>query len=494
MPSSDELQNPCRICDHHLAGGDKNADCCMECADRVRYVAAIGGMFVPVPIEMTDMGRRRPAINKEESMNNPMSTTDVRVPVRAKDPSPEPRPETTRTCNKCGETKPLDEFRKNHTCLHGREPVCKDCKNIEARRKTAEARAKRLAANQPKPIPKKDLETTKACRVCGETKPLVQFVINKTCKDGHESICKDCRRITTAKKVAEKRSAAAETTAAPAGTGIPLVITAPPDPSTGNLLEDYMETKICMSCGKTKALALFPNDNASNDGRTNVCKECCIGQPVFLSRTKDGQLGAKMQAAKVEAAQPCVEPTPPKPNSCHIINVIDSDHIKSFLDTDAGQRIISEALALTPAYLRKYPDFVMSDNYKPELSKYAPAEPDPAPVTAPMDDAATEPRAEIAWDQPSGLRSQPSALSSALSPLETQIGGDHYKNFAIQPIEFTTRNRLGFIEGCVVKRICRYNRPGGKGLQDLLKIKHEIDCLIAIDEKEKAERSQGRQV
>ena len=425
MPSSGESINPCRICAHHLAGGDKNADCCMECADRVRYVAAIGGMFGPVPIEMTDMGRRRPDQHNGGNMNNPMSTTDVRVPVRAKDPSPEPRPETTRTCNKCGETKPLDEFRKNHTCLHGREPVCKDCKNIEARRKTAEARAKRLAANQPKPIPKKDLETTKACRVCGETKPLVQFVINKTCKDGHESICKDCRRITTAKKVAEKRSAAAETTAAPAGTGIPLVITAPPDPSTGNLLEDYMETKICMGCGKTKALALFPNDNASNDGRTNVCKECCIGQPVFITRTRDGQLQGEI---RVQAA--------------------------------------------------------------PELPKYAPAGAGiaPATITAPMDDAATEPRAEIAWDNP-----QVSGFIPHPSPLDTQIGGDHYKHFAIQPIEFTTRNRLGFIEGCVVKRICRYNRPGGKGLQDLLKIKHEIDCLIAIDEKEKAERSQGRQ-
>jgi hypothetical protein len=415
MPSSDESINPCRICAHHLAGGDKNADCCRGCADRVKYVAAIGGMFGPVPIEMTDMGRRRPAINKEENVNPDVKTTNVTEVVGA--------PETTRTCNKCGETKSLDEFRKNHTCLHGREPVCKGCKNIEARRKTAEARAARLAANPPKPIPQKDLETTKACRVCGETKPLVQFVINKTCKDGHENVCKNCLRITNAKKRAEKRKAAAAPPAAPADTGIPLVITAPPDPNSGNLLEDYMETKICQSCGKTKALALFPNDNASDDGRTNVCKECCIGQPVFLSRTRDGQFEAKTQAA-------------------------------------------------------------------PELPKYAPAGAGiaPATITAPMDDAATEPRVEVAWDNP-----QVSGFIPHPSPLDTQIGGDHYKHFAIQPIEFTTRNRLGFIEGCVVKRICRYNRPGGKGLQDLLKIKHEIDCLIAIDEKEKAERSQGRQ-
>ena len=64
--------------------------------------------------------------------------------------------------------------------------------------------------------------------------------------------------------------------------------------------------------------------------------------------------------------------------------------------------------------------------------------------------------------------------------LADQIGGDHYKNFAIQPIEFSTRNNLGFIQGCVVKRICRYNQPGGKGIQDLEKIIHEIKCLIDI--------------
>ena len=59
-----------------------------------------------------------------------------------------------------------------------------------------------------------------------------------------------------------------------------------------------------------------------------------------------------------------------------------------------------------------------------------------------------------------------------------QIGGSHYKSFEIQPAEFITKNKLGFLEGCIVKRICRYSVPGGKGLQDLQKIKHEIDLLI----------------
>lgn len=63
--------------------------------------------------------------------------------------------------------------------------------------------------------------------------------------------------------------------------------------------------------------------------------------------------------------------------------------------------------------------------------------------------------------------------------LDTQIGGSHYKNYAIQPVEFITKNKLGFLEGCVVKRICRFRDKNG--LEDLKKIKHEIDLLIELE-------------
>ena len=62
--------------------------------------------------------------------------------------------------------------------------------------------------------------------------------------------------------------------------------------------------------------------------------------------------------------------------------------------------------------------------------------------------------------------------------LDTQIGGEHYKNYAIQPVEFITKNKLGFLEGCVIKRICRYENKNG--LEDLKKAKHEIDLLIEL--------------
>ncbi len=59
---------------------------------------------------------------------------------------------------------------------------------------------------------------------------------------------------------------------------------------------------------------------------------------------------------------------------------------------------------------------------------------------------------------------------------ETQIGGDHYKSYPIQPIEFILKNNLGFCEGNVIKYICRHQTKGKK--EDLLKAKHYIDLLI----------------
>lgn len=69
-------------------------------------------------------------------------------------------------------------------------------------------------------------------------------------------------------------------------------------------------------------------------------------------------------------------------------------------------------------------------------------------------------------------------MIEATNPLATQIGGDHYKNFAIQPIEYIHQNDIGFIAGCVIKRVARYNQPTGKGAEDLRKVIHELDILI----------------
>ena len=65
------------------------------------------------------------------------------------------------------------------------------------------------------------------------------------------------------------------------------------------------------------------------------------------------------------------------------------------------------------------------------------------------------------------------------APLEVQVDGDHYKSFAIQPVEYAERNKLSFLQGNAVKYITRFKLKNGKA--DLLKAKHCIDMLIQLE-------------
>ena len=66
-----------------------------------------------------------------------------------------------------------------------------------------------------------------------------------------------------------------------------------------------------------------------------------------------------------------------------------------------------------------------------------------------------------------------------MSALDVQISGDHYKGLAIQPVVYIHRNKLPFIEGCIVKYITRWKSKGG--VKDLEKIKHFVDLLIELE-------------
>jgi hypothetical protein len=75
------------------------------------------------------------------------------------------------------------------------------------------------------------------------------------------------------------------------------------------------------------------------------------------------------------------------------------------------------------------------------------------------------------------------------SALDVQIGGEHYKDLPIQPVEYIFANNLSFLEGCVVKRISRHNKKTGKGKQDIEKAIHELQLILElqyadIDEKD----------
>ena len=66
-----------------------------------------------------------------------------------------------------------------------------------------------------------------------------------------------------------------------------------------------------------------------------------------------------------------------------------------------------------------------------------------------------------------------------LKPSDRQVGGNHYKNFAIQPIEFIMKNNLNFCQANSLKYLLRYKEKNG--LQDLEKAKHYIELLIEYE-------------
>jgi len=61
---------------------------------------------------------------------------------------------------------------------------------------------------------------------------------------------------------------------------------------------------------------------------------------------------------------------------------------------------------------------------------------------------------------------------------QRQIGGKHYKRFKIQPIEFITKNKLSFIQGNIIKYVCRFDKKNGN--EDIDKAIHYCELLKEI--------------
>lgn len=70
-------------------------------------------------------------------------------------------------------------------------------------------------------------------------------------------------------------------------------------------------------------------------------------------------------------------------------------------------------------------------------------------------------------------------MTTQTSPLQTQVGGSHYKGFAIQPVEFCQRNELNYCESNIIKYVCRHRAKNGR--QDLEKAIHYIHLLLEIE-------------
>ena len=66
---------------------------------------------------------------------------------------------------------------------------------------------------------------------------------------------------------------------------------------------------------------------------------------------------------------------------------------------------------------------------------------------------------------------------------DNQVGGDHYKHFAIQPALLIHRNGLGYLEGNIVKRAHRHavHPCLAKQIEDLHKIMDECKKLLYLE-------------
>lgn len=68
-----------------------------------------------------------------------------------------------------------------------------------------------------------------------------------------------------------------------------------------------------------------------------------------------------------------------------------------------------------------------------------------------------------------------------MSALNIQIGGNHYKQLKIQPVEYIFANGIGYFEGNVIKYVTRWKDKNG--VADLEKAKHYIELLIEQQQK-----------
>jgi hypothetical protein len=70
--------------------------------------------------------------------------------------------------------------------------------------------------------------------------------------------------------------------------------------------------------------------------------------------------------------------------------------------------------------------------------------------------------------------------------LNKQIKGSHYKEYAIQPVEYCQRNKLNTCEANIVKYATRHQDKGGA--DDVRKIIHYAQLLLELEYADKNKR------
>ena len=70
----------------------------------------------------------------------------------------------------------------------------------------------------------------------------------------------------------------------------------------------------------------------------------------------------------------------------------------------------------------------------------------------------------------------------ALKATLKQVGGSHYKDCKIQPVEYIVGNDLTFLEGNIIKYVTRHRRKG-EGRKDIEKVIHYAEMILEMEYK-----------
>ena len=62
---------------------------------------------------------------------------------------------------------------------------------------------------------------------------------------------------------------------------------------------------------------------------------------------------------------------------------------------------------------------------------------------------------------------------------DEQVGGNHYSKLAIQPAEYSQKNKLQYLEGNAIKYVTRHRDKNGK--QDIEKAIHCLQLILEFE-------------
>jgi hypothetical protein len=73
------------------------------------------------------------------------------------------------------------------------------------------------------------------------------------------------------------------------------------------------------------------------------------------------------------------------------------------------------------------------------------------------------------------MKTEPHLARPIGKAINKQVAGNHYKKFAIQPVEFCHKNNIPYLEATAIKYLCRWRDKNG--IEDLDKAIHFIEML-----------------